>query len=65
MKFRALLIAINPAKSSVRRTKPIILTVRYTGKRSDISLTKNDLLAAKLDPTNEKQPPRCLCKPVP
>ncbi|ELR63083.1 hypothetical protein C942_04723 [Photobacterium marinum] len=60
MKFLAFLTANTALKSSVLRTKPVNLTVRYTEKRSVISPEKIGLVAAKLNPQNLKRKPRCL-----
>ncbi|ELR63100.1 hypothetical protein C942_04114 [Photobacterium marinum] len=61
MKFLALMTASTTGKSSVLRTKPDNLTVRYTDQRSGISPEKFGLIAAKLDPQTLKRKPRCLC----
>ncbi|NBI56295.1 hypothetical protein EIZ48_27835 [Photobacterium alginatilyticum] len=61
MMFLAFSTTYAAGKSSVPRTKPDNLTVRYTDKRSVISLEKFGLIAAKLDPQTLKRKPRCLC----
>ncbi|NBI56315.1 hypothetical protein EIZ48_27960 [Photobacterium alginatilyticum] len=60
MKLQEFPTAYAAEKSSVLRTMPIKATVRYTGKRSDISAKRNDSVAAKLDSLNNKRSPRCL-----
>ncbi|ELR63158.1 hypothetical protein C942_04054 [Photobacterium marinum] len=61
MQFLASLTANTTFESSVLRTKPAKVTVRYTGMRSVISPEKFGLVAAKIDPMNPQRKPRCLC----